>query len=76
MTPRVTAKICLDALVHNFQRVKAYAPNTKIMAMVKGNAYGHGLLEVARALSQADILAVERPPQALRLRDNGIKQPI
>lgn len=76
MTSRVTATICLDALRHNFQRIKTYAPSARVMAMVKGNAYGHGLLEVARALSEADLLAVERPPQALFLRENGIRQPI
>ena len=42
------------------------------MAMVKANAYGHGLVEVARALSGADSLAVARPEEAEALRAAGV----
>lgn len=76
MSTRVTAHINLDALKHNFQRVKDYAPNAKVMAAIKGNAYGHGMLEVATGLPEVDMLAVERPAQAYQLRDHGIEQPI
>jgi alanine racemase len=76
MRTRVTATIDLKALVHNYHCVKAYAPNSKVMTMIKGNAYGHGMLAVAHALHEADILAVERPSQALFLKQKGVKQDI
>lgn len=46
------------------------------MAAVKANAYGHGLLPVARALTDADALAVARLSEALALREGGIATPI
>ena len=45
------AFISIQSLKHNFQQVRKYAPESKIMSMVKANAYGHGLLQVANALS-------------------------
>lgn len=73
---RVTAEIDLTALNHNYQRVKHYAPQAKVVAMVKANAYGHGLLPLAKALPQADILGVARPEEAFALRAGGAQQPI
>lgn len=46
------------------------------MAVVKANAYGHGLLPVARALAGADSLAVARLPEGLALRDAGVEMPV
>lgn len=75
-----TVKINLDALVHNVQRVKHFSPNSKIAAVIKANAYGHGMLEVARRLSLADsgvdVLAVAMLGEAISLREAGIEKPI
>lgn len=46
------------------------------MAMVKANAYGHGLVEIAQALNDVDSLAVARTEEARMLRDAGIQRPI
>lgn len=70
------AMIDLDALSHNFQRVKQLAPNSKIMAVIKADAYGHGMLQVAQTLSAADGFAVACVAEARRLREAGFKQPI
>lgn len=76
MTHRAIAHIDLAALQHNLQRVRVCAPETAILAMVKGNGYGHGLLPVAQALGDADALGVARLEEALTLRQNGIEKPI
>lgn len=73
---RVVAEIDLAALQHNFQIVKSYAPQQKILAMVKANAYGHGLIPIADALKKVDAFGVACLEEALILRSNGIKQDI
>jgi len=70
------ALIRLGALSHNLSLIKMAAPDTAIMAVVKANAYGHGLTVVAAALSDADSLAVARLVEARALREAGIRQPI
>ncbi len=70
------AFIDLVALSHNFQRVKLLAPNSRIMAVIKADAYGHGMLQVARALAEADGFAVACLAEALKLREAGFTQPI
>lgn len=70
------AQISLAALQHNFQRVKQLAPNSKIMSVIKANAYGHGAIQVAQALASSDAFAVARLPEALQLRAAGIQQAI
>lgn len=72
----VTASIDLDALQHNFAVVRRHAPHSKIIAVLKANAYGHGLLPVAHTLARADAYAVARVEEALVLRANGITKPI
>ncbi|MFT6052853.1 MAG: alanine racemase, partial [Halioglobus sp.] len=53
------ARIDLGALKHNLAHARALAPNSKLMAVVKANAYGHGALGIAQALEPlADALAV------------------
>jgi len=69
-------EINLSALRHNFQRVRALAPQSKILAMVKANAYGHGLVRVAHALPDADGFGVACIEEALFLRQAGIQQKI
>ena len=46
------------------------------MAVIKANAYGHGLIEIAQILSDADGLAVTRVEDGAKLRVAGIRQPI
>ncbi|HEY9050901.1 MAG TPA: alanine racemase [Gammaproteobacteria bacterium] len=70
------AIIDLAALSHNFQRVKQLAPNSKVMAVIKADAYGHGMLQVAKTLSDADGFAVACLAEARVLREAGITQAI
>lgn len=70
------AIIDLDTLKHNFQRVKHYAPNSKIMAVIKADAYGHGMIQAAQALDAADAYAVAQLSEAIALRDAGISKPV
>jgi len=76
MTPAAYVHLDLDAVRHNLAQVKRYAPNNKIMAVIKANAYGHGMTRVAAALDQADGFAVARVDEGVRLREAGFKQPI
>lgn len=69
-------KIDLSALQHNVSRVRELAPDSKILAMVKANAYGHGLVRVATALKDADALGVASLEEGMQLREAGIKTPI
>ena len=62
------ALIRLGAIRHNFKIIKARSPGARIMAVIKANAYGHGLIAVARTLADADCLAVARLKEALDLR--------
>lgn len=71
-----TAIIDLQALAHNYQTIKTYAPNSKVLAVLKANAYGHGLERIAKALPQADAFGVARIDEAIALRKAGINQPI
>ena len=71
-----TVVINRRALRHNLQRLRELAPASKLVAVVKANAYGHGLLETARTLPDADAFGVARLEEALRLRAGGIAQPI
>lgn len=68
--------IDLGALRHNLQQVRHMTRGCKVMAMVKANAYGHGLVRVAQALSLADALGVASLEEGLILREAGIQQPI
>ena len=76
MTFGARALIRLGALKHNLEVIRAAAPGTKVMAVVKANAYGHGLETVAGSLSGADSFAVARLPEAVRLHEFGIDKPI
>ncbi len=64
------------ALRHNLGVVRRHAPGAKIMAVIKANAYGHGVLPVARALSGADSFAVARVDEGLELRAAGVEKPL
>lgn len=70
------AVIDLDALQYNYRFIKSKCPRGKIVAVIKANAYGHGALNSAAALPQADAFAVSRLQEAVELREAGIMQPI
>ncbi|MGR5095041.1 alanine racemase [Vibrio maritimus] len=71
-----TAHINLDALAHNLARIKHKAPNSKVMAVVKANGYGHGLRHIAKNAEDADAFGVARIEEALQLRASGVVKPI
>jgi alanine racemase len=64
------------ALRHNLTVVRRHAPHARVMAVIKANAYGHGIVATARALSTADAFGVARLPEALVLRGQGLSQRI
>ncbi len=64
------------ALRHNLGTVRAYAPGSKVMAVIKANAYGHGLVSTALALGDADAFAVARLEEGITLRAAGVRAPI
>ncbi len=76
MSRPTTVTIDLDALRHNLARVRALAPASKVMAVVKADGYGHGLERVARALSDAEAFGVAALSDAERLRAIGLRNRI
>jgi alanine racemase len=76
MSRAARAVIDLDALRHNLQRARAINPNARQFPVIKADAYGHGLVPVAQALSDADGFAVASIDEALLLREADIRQPI
>jgi alanine racemase len=71
----VSASVDTGALRHNLQIVRQWAPKSRVMAVIKANAYGHGLVNVARALESTDAFAVARVDEGLTLRAAGIETP-
>ncbi|MCC7258849.1 MAG: alanine racemase [Gammaproteobacteria bacterium] len=76
MIAAAVAVIRSSALRNNLQAVRRVAPGCRVLAVVKADAYGHGLTTVARILDAADGFAVARLEEALRLREAGIGQRI
>ena len=76
MTPSARARINLGAVRFNLELISSLVPEAPVMAVVKGNAYGHGIVACARVLAAADCLAVARLFEARQLRDAGITAPI
>ena len=76
MARPTSATIHTDALRHNLGQVRARAPGSRVMAVVKADGYGHGLERVARALGGADAFGVAALSDAERLRAAGLSQPI
>ncbi len=72
MQNTVSALIDRSALSHNLQLVRALCPGSRIMAMIKSDAYGHGALPAAGALAAADGFAVARLKEARQLREAGV----
>lgn len=71
----VTVTIDLDAIRHNLE-VARQLSGSKLFAVVKADAYGHGAIAVARALDRADGFAVVTLDEAVALREAGVRQPV
>ena len=76
MNRLIRAAIDTHALRHNLRVIRERARGARVMAMVKANAYGHGLVPTALALADADAFGVARLEEGLALRAAGITQPI
>lgn len=76
MSRNTRAVIDLSALRHNYARLKALAPASQVMAVVKADGYGHGISGVAAALPDVDAFGVAYIGEAIQLRDAGITRPI
>lgn len=64
-------------LINNLAIIRAQAPHSKIVAMIKANAYGHGLCAVAERLQgKVEMMGVASIDEALTLRAQGIKTPV
>ncbi len=68
--------IDLAAIRFNYRYLKSTAPNSKVIAVIKADAYGHGAVQVAKALPDADAFAVATTLEAMPLREAGITQKI
>lgn len=71
-TNLIRAVVDADALRHNLRQVRKLAPESRIMAVIKANAYGHGLVPAAKAFADADGFAVARLEEGLALRAAGL----
>jgi alanine racemase len=77
VTETAVAIIQTAAVLHNLQRIRSAAPDCRVMAVIKANAYGHGLITIAQLLAnEVDALAVARVSEGVQLRDAGITQRI
>jgi alanine racemase len=76
MSRATTAQVDLAALRHNLEVVRQRAPHARVMAVVKANAYGHGLDRAIRALAGADAFAVACIEEALAVRAAGLRHPV
>lgn len=72
----LVATIHLAAMQHNLALAKTLAPVSRVWAVVKANAYGHGLARSMKAFSAADGLALIEVDAAVRLREMGWKKPV
>lgn len=77
---RVCAVVELDAAVKNIENLrKNLAPETKILAVIKANGYGHGAVQIAEKLASLDYIfgyAVATAEEAFELRQNGVSKPL
>ena len=77
---RIKALISLDAVLYNFEQMKkSIKEGTKIIAVIKADAYGHGAVPISRMLEELDYVwgfATATAQEALQLRRAGITKPI
>ena len=64
------------ALRHNLSVIRKHVRRARVIAVIKADAYGHGLLRCAQALSDVDAFAVLELEAAMQLREAGFRQPI
>ncbi len=76
MSRPIHALIDLSALEHNLSVVRRHTPSSRVMAVIKADAYGHGLLHAAEAFKSADGFAMLEIDAAIRLREAGYRQTI
>lgn len=76
MSRLIRAVIDTNALRSNLARVRDVAAGARVMAVIKANGYGHGLVPVALALADADALAVARLEEGVQLREAGVRNTI
>lgn len=76
MTRPARVVIDLDAARANLRHVRRLAPKSRVMAVVKADAYGHGLTRMARAFGDADAFGVACIEEAVALREAGIRKRI
>lgn len=72
----LVAIIDIAALQHNLAVARRHTPAAKVWAVVKANAYGHGLVRALRGFADADGLALIEPEAAAQLRELGWQKPI
>ena len=72
----VNAVISRKAVRHNFKRIKSIVKTSRVISVLKANAYGHGVLEMARILVDSDAFGVARLEEALELRNADFTTPI
>lgn len=65
-----------EALTHNLKRARDLAQGSRVMAVVKADAYGHGMMAAVKNLSEADGFALAMLGEAIALRKAGILQPL
>ncbi len=71
-------EVSLDNLRYNYRLIKDHVKGTRVIAVVKANAYNLGIIQVAWALrgAGADFFAVATPDEAIELREGGITSPV
>ena len=74
----IWTEIDLNNLINNIEEIKKKSNNSKIIGVVKANAYGHGAIEVSKTLLNCNVekLAVANIVEAIELRENNINAPI
>lgn len=77
MARNLIAQVDLSAIIHNYRVAKSCAVDAQAVAIIKADAYGHGAVQVAKALaSEADAFGVAAIEEAIELREAGITTPI
>jgi alanine racemase len=72
----IVARISLDALANNLRVARQHAGQAKVFAIIKANAYGHGLTRALRAFAASDGFGVLTVDEAANLRQMGVDKPI
>lgn len=72
----ILAQIHPDAIRHNLELIRQKAPHSRVWAVVKANAYGHGIERIYPGLVHADGIALLDLDEAVRVRELGWKKPI